>query len=182
MHTTSCNDVPYHLQHIINTNTLFDSVINNQPEKKIFCLNSCIEQSIETLQQLFKLYNISVLNHCEKIECNSYEEHFRLIILNILNSILFTVSSKPSNKKKVIFIESFSKNQLNELELHFNVSSSSKSFTSPAYLESIYGHYIHQKIINQTINARLNIVHSEFMHNNQKYLGQTYILQSKTMH
>lgn len=176
------NAIPYHLQHIINTNNLFDSVINNQQEKTIFCLNSCIEQSVDILEQLFKLYNISVLNHCKKIECNSYEEHFRLIILNILNSILFSISTTSTNKKRVIFIESFTKTQVNELELHFNVNSSSKTFTAPSYLETIYGEYIHQKIINQTINARLNIVHSEFMHNNQKYLGQTYILQSKTMH
>lgn len=182
MNKNRYNAIPYHLQHIINTNSLFDKVIGNKKDKSVFCLNQCIDECVEILKQLFKLYNITVLNNCKEIECNSYEENFHLIILNILNSILFTLSNKSYKNKKIIFIESFVKTQINELELHFNISTSSDSIKNPSLLESTYGTYIHQKIINDSMNATLNIVDSEFIHNNQKYHGQTYILQSKTLH
>ncbi len=176
-------------EHLSQTIDVFREFLNKDKEKNIFNLSDNINKSLAIIDTMLKKDFIVVeKNLDDEINLFNYSNELNQALINILNNARDALISNLNKKDKKIIIIRTSKNETSAyIEITDNAGGIKDTIigkifepyftTKHKYHGTGLGLYMTQKIIQMSMQGKIEVVNKNFIHNNLECKGASFKIE-----
>ena len=173
----------YLSQTIDDFRTFFDPKENQEKE---FLLSNTINKTLNIINSQLVSKEIEIIKNIEEISIVSFENELIQVLLNILNNSKDALI-KLENEKKLIFINTYTKNNMTVIEIKDNAKGISEDiitrifepyFTTKHQSQGTgIGLFMSQNIVNNHLHGNLYVCNEDFIYEQISYKGARFTIE-----
>ncbi len=159
-------------------------------EKNKFLLEKSIEKIITLLSASFKAHNIEIIKDIEDIQITALENELIQSILNIMKNAKDVLLTLAKDKKRLIFIKTYQKQNIAVIEIKDSGEGISEEIikkifepyftTKHKFQGTGVGLYMVESIVTKHLGGKISVQNLEYEYEDKKYKGAKFIIEIPT--
>ena len=181
------NKINEQTKHLSQTIDDFRNFFTPNKEKTTFTLKSSIDKTMNLLTAAFKTHNIEIIEDIEDIELTALENELTQALLNIIKNAKDILVTLPKDKKRLLFINIYQKDDDIRIEIKDNGGGISEDIIDKVF-EPYFttkhksqgtgiGLYMTQSIITRDFFGTITAQNVKYEYENQNYNGANFIIK-----
>ncbi|RXK14641.1 histidine kinase [Halarcobacter mediterraneus] len=172
-------------QYLAQTIEDFRSFFKPNKLKQRFIFRSLYEKTFKLINSQFKNNNIQIIENIDDIELNTYENELLQVLINILKNSKDELIKLPREERRLIFVNSFSKNKQVFIKIRDNAGGIPEEIIDKIYDPYFstkkdkegtgIGLYMSRQIID-SMDGKIKVSNVDFTFSNKKYKGAEFTI------
>ncbi len=181
---TYANNINEQTEYLSKTIDDFRNFFIPNKEKTTFTLKDNVNKAIELLSASFKTHKIEVIKTIEDISITSFENELTQAILNIIKNAKDILITLPKERKRLIFIDIYQKDNMTFIEIKDNAGGIPKDVINKIFepyittknksLGTGIGLYMTESIITKHLNGKIFVKNINYKYDGKLYTGAKF--------